>query len=65
MKVKNLIRDLIQLSYIMMFFLTTLSIAGNIEQDRPISRNLIIAFVISAFLSYGKIIYLHITEKED
>lgn len=63
MKIKNLIRDLIQLSYIMMFFLATLSIAGHIEQDTQIPRGLIIAFVISAFLSYGKIIYLHITEK--
>lgn len=63
MKIKNLIRNIIQSSYIVMFFLTTLSIAGNIEQDTQISKGLIIAFVISAILSYGKIIYLHITEK--
>lgn len=63
MKVKNLIKDIIQSSYIVMFFLTTLSIAGNIEQDTQIPKGLIIAFVISAILSYGKIIYLHITEK--
>lgn len=63
MKIKNLIKDLIQLSYILMFFLASLSIAGNIEQGKSIPRGLIIAFVISAFLSYGKVIYLHITEK--
>lgn len=63
MKVKNLIRDLIQASYLLMFLLTSLSVAGHIEQDITIPKNLIIAFIISAFLSYGKVIYLHLTEK--
>lgn len=62
MKVKNLIKDIIQSSYIIMFFITSLSIAGNIELDQPIPKGLIIAFIISAFLSYGKIIYMHITK---
>ena len=63
MKFKNLIRDLIQASYLLMFLLTSLSVAGHIEQDITIPKNLIIAFIISAFLSYGKVIYLHLTEK--
>lgn len=63
MKVKKLIRDLIQASYLLMFLLTSLSVAGHIEQDITIPKNLIIAFVISAFLSYGKVIYLHLTQK--
>lgn len=62
MKVKNLIKDIIQASYLFMFLLTSLSVAGHIEKDMAIPKSLIIAFIISAFLSYGKIIYMHITK---
>ena len=62
MKVKNLIKDIIQASYLFMFLLTSLSVAGHIEQDMTIPKSLIITFIISAFLSYGKIIYMHITK---
>ena len=62
MKVKNLIKDIIQASYLLMFLLTSLSVAGKIELDQPIPKSLIITFIISAFLSYGKIIYMHITK---
>lgn len=62
MKVKNLIKDLIQASYLLMFLLTSLSVAGHIEKDMTMPKSLIITFIISAFLSYGKIIYMHITK---
>lgn len=59
MKVKNLIRSIIQTSYILVFFIATLSIAGNIELDQPIPRGLIILYIVSGLLSYGKVIYIN------
>lgn len=47
-----------QITYILVFFVSLIGIAGNIELDIPTATHCWIILIASGFLTLGKIIYL-------
>ncbi len=55
-----MIRKAIQYIYLLIFFITTISIVGNIELEIETPLYILILFIISGLLSVSKIIYCSI-----
>lgn len=57
---RNKIRKIIQYTYLIIFVLSSIGIAGNIELDEPVTKFQIIMYVTSCFCVFGKIVYCKI-----
>lgn len=53
------LQKIVQGTYIFLFILSTFAIVGNIELDIPVPTTTLIVYVISTFLTYGKVIYVN------
>lgn len=52
-----------QITYLLLFFIMGIGIAGNIELGVETSTSHLISFAIVSFLTVGKFVYCIITEK--